>query len=225
MSGLLLANQHRVVRQEINTLDRSSVVSIYPKAISERKPTIEPGIFNIPAGSMKNPQILIVGSSSWWREIDETMPYLEIVNNSIQVARSVVVDYCSGVLASDMVNAMPGLFFIKGVVTLEELKKSHQPELKEAERKQTNMYKDLIRLGDVGWSRSNGNPLSISDDMRMAATELGLDKPWNKDSILLERVACKACGTMITSDIIICPNCKVILNVEKFKTLGMEFAK
>jgi hypothetical protein len=226
MHGMLLMNQHRVVRQEVNELDKSTVVSIFPKEVNEHKPTISPGYFHISPGSLKNPQILVVGSSSWWRELDETMPYLEIVNNSIQVARSVVNDYCSGILGSDMVESMPGLFFVKGEVTLLELQdKKYAAQFKDAERKQTNMFKVLIRLADIAWSRSNGNPLTISDDMRIAATELNLDKPWNKDAAMLERIACKACGTMITSDIIICPNCKVVLNPSRFKEMSMEFAK
>ena len=57
----------RTIRAPINPLDKSTVVSILPKQISERKITIQPGIFEISPGSFDNPAILVVGPSSWWR--------------------------------------------------------------------------------------------------------------------------------------------------------------
>src|SRR3972149_6495957 len=57
----------RVIRAPINPLDRSTVISIYPKDIVEVKHTIQPGIFKIPKGSYKVPSITVIGPSSWWR--------------------------------------------------------------------------------------------------------------------------------------------------------------
>ena len=43
MGMLQLSNRRRrAVRQEINPLDKSTVISIFPKDINETKPTVQP---------------------------------------------------------------------------------------------------------------------------------------------------------------------------------------
>ena len=217
--------KRRTIRAPVNPMDISTVVSIYPKVINEVKHTIQPGRFSIAAGSYDIPALLIVGPSSWWREIDEEQPLLEIPNSSIQIADSIVKDYCNGLLGCNMSDAMPGLFYIPGRFNVAEIKKTYNHLLIEAKNKQDNWYKELINKADSDWARSNGNPLTISEDMRLAAREMKLAKDWMKDFTQLQLVACPACSTRITSNIIICPNCKVILDKVRFKELGMEFAK
>src|SRR3990167_5640556 len=131
----------RVIRAPINPLDRSTVISIYPKDIVEVKHTIQPGIFKIPKGSYKVPSITVIGPSSWWRELDDSQPLLEIPVSSVQVADSIVI-----------------------------LSK-HRTELETAKNRQQNWFANLVKIGDTLWSRSNGNPIAISDDMRLAAQE------------------------------------------------------
>jgi hypothetical protein len=202
--------RRRAVRQPVNPMDKATVVSIYPKDIVEIKHTIEPGRFHIPAGTVKNPALLVVGPSSWWREIDEEQPILEIPVSSIQIADSIVKDYCNGVLACNMGDTMPGLFFIPGEQTLETLKKSYQPELDKAAAKQKKFWSELVKLADALWARSQGNPLAISDDMRLAARELSLQaqKDWMKDFVSVNMVRCKACGSLKNPEYPICATCK-----------------
>jgi hypothetical protein len=76
-------------------MDKTTIVSIYPNEIIETKPTIQPGRFVIPAGSFEKPSITVVGPSSWWREIDMDQPLLEIPVSSVQIADSVIKDYCN----------------------------------------------------------------------------------------------------------------------------------
>jgi hypothetical protein len=114
MGILSLIDTRRTIRAESNPLDKSTVVSIYPRELVERKPTIQPGIFTIPAGSIEKPTLVVVGPSSWWRDIDIEQPLLEIVNGSVQVANSIVVDYCNGLLGCNMRDTMPGLFWVPG---------------------------------------------------------------------------------------------------------------
>jgi len=63
-----------VTRMPINPIDRSTIISIYPKLIHEKKETIEPGIFDISPGRLDNPGILVVGSSSWWSYSGDKKP-------------------------------------------------------------------------------------------------------------------------------------------------------
>lgn len=212
--------KRRTIRGPINPLDKATVVSIYPKEIHERKVTIQPGEFHIHAGSIQHPQILVVGPSSWWRDIDEDQPLLEIPVGAIQIAESVVRDYCNGILACDMSENMPGLFYvpgaktdIKGTVdtsaTLTWIKTEYKSALETAERRQKNWFSLLIKMADSLWARSNGNPLAISDDMRMAARELNLTqtKDWMKDFQMVDMVRCKACGSLKNPLYPICAAC------------------
>jgi hypothetical protein len=218
--------KRRTIRAPVNPLDKSTVVSIFPKHIVERKPTIQPGVFEIKPGTYENPALLVVGPSSWWKEIDENQPLLEIPHSSIVVADSVVKDYCNGLLACDMADNVPGLFFIPGALTVEQVKKDHKDKLDAANLKQKNWYSALVRMADALWSRSNGNPLTISDDMKLAARSLNLmNKEWLKDSQAMELARCVACGFLKNPLYPICSNCKAISDPVKAKELGLVFAQ
>lgn len=202
--------RRRTVRQPVNPMDRATVVSIYPKEFTEVKHTIEPGRFSFQAGSYERPFLLVVGPSSWWREIDEEQPLLEIPVSSIQIADSIVKDYCNGVLGCNMGDSMPGLFYIPGEHTFQSLKKSYQHELDKAAAKQKKFYSTLVMLADALWARSQGNPLAISDDMRLAARELNLTetKDWMRDFKMIDMVRCKACGALKNPEFPICATCR-----------------
>lgn len=216
----------RTIRAPVNPLDKSTVVSILPKHISERKATIQPGIFEIPAGSPEVPSVLVVGTSSWWREVDENQPLLEIPVSSIQVADSIVKDYCNGLLACNMGDMMPGLFYLPGEYTVAKLKAEHSVVLNAALAKQRKWFLELIRIADILWSRSNGNPLSISDDARLACKQLNITaKPWLGDLQTAELVRCVACGSLRNGAFPICQTCKAIVDPELAKKLNLTFAQ
>jgi len=227
MAIMTLGDIHRrLIRAPVNPLDKSTVVSILPKEIDETKHTIQPGRFIIPPGSYDKPALLVVGSSSWWKETDEGQPMLEIPHSSIQIADSIVKDYCNGILACNMGDTMPGLFYVPGNYDVEKLKKEYKKELDDALLRQRNWYSELVKLGDVLWARSNGNPLTISEDMRLAANELNLtNKEWLRDVQIMELVRCKACGSLKNPAYPICPTCKAIDNPELAKKLGLTFAQ
>lgn len=235
---LLSDVKRRTIRAPVNPLDKSTIVSIYPKYIVERKYTIQPGVFEIPAGTYEKPAILVVGPSSWWKEIDENQPLLEIPHSSVQIADSVVKDYCNGIHGCDMGDKMPGLFFVPGAkfnfidntvdiaATTKWILEEKKAELQLAYQRQVNWFKELVRQADSLWSRTNGNPLSISDDMKLAARSLNLmDKEWLKDSQIMELVRCKACGSLKNPLYPVCANCKAIDDPEKAKELGLVFAQ
>jgi len=229
--------KRRTVRAPTNPLDKSTIVSIFPKHIVERKCTIQPGLFEIMPGTYEEPSILIVGPSSWWKEIDENQPLLEIPHSSIVVADSVVKDYCNGLIACDMGDNMPGLFFVPGCkstmkgepdtkTTLDWIKKDHKDKMDAAAIRQKNWYVALVRMADALWSRSNGNPLAISEDMKLAARSLNfINKEWLKDSQVMELVRCNACGHLKNPLYPICSNCKAISDPAKAKELGLVFAQ
>lgn len=194
-----------------NPLDQATIVSIYPKDLNEVKETIFPGKFHVPAGRFEKPSCTVVGPSSWWKDIDIEQPLLEIPVAAVEIARSVIQDYCVGFLACDMNTQMPGFFYIPGAYTPEQVKKEYLLELTKAKQKQDLWFSALIRLANSLWARSNGNPLVIWDEMRMAAREMGKeDVPWIKMDVQMELVKCFACGSLRNPAYPICPTCKNI---------------
>ena len=226
LAGFDGLTRRRTVRSAVNPIDKSTVVSIYPKPINEIRHTTMPSRYHVDAGSYENPALLIVGTASWWREVDEEQPLLEITNSSLQVADSIVKDYCNGILGCNMTDAMPGIFYIPGEFSAITLKAKHQTLIDQARDKQINWYKALVKLADIGWSKSNGNPLTIAEDMRMAAKALGLlEKDWMSDFTMMENVKCQACGSPRNPMFPVCPNCKAIIDPEKAKALNLKFVE
>lgn len=209
----------RVIRGPVNPMDKSTVVSILPKEIDEKKCTIQPGRFIVTPGTFENPSVLVVGPSSWWRDIDGEQPLLEIPTSSIQIAESIVNDYISGMLGCNMADSMPGLFYVPGCKfdnkgepsiseTVKWIKSEYKKELEAANVRQKNWYSILVRLADSLWATSNGNPVAISGDMRLAARELSLTaKDWMRDFQAVEMVRCKACGSLKNPQYPICASC------------------
>jgi len=223
--GIQQANR-RTIRAPVNPMDRSTVISLLPKPISERKATIQPGLFELGPGSYEKPAILIVGPSSWWREVDEGQPLLEIPVSSIQIADSIVKDYCNGLLACNMSDMMPALLYIPGEWTVPKLRNDHPLMLQKALEKQKRWFLELVRIADILWSRSNGNPLSISDDARLACRELNItNKPWLGDTQTAELVRCVACGALRNAQFPICQTCKAIADPDLAKKLNLTFAQ
>lgn len=223
-----LSLSHRmVIRSPANPLDKSTVFSIIPKKIHEIKITITPRDFILEPGSANNPSRLVVGSSSWYRDIDENQPILEIPVYSTVIANSIVTDYSQGILGCDMGESMPGLFFLPGEWTVEDMKKQHPGLLAEAIRKRRNLNEVLVRMADSLWARANGNPLVITDDMRAAAKELNLDhlKEWTKEKLAMELIRCVACGNLRNPAYPICSFCKAVADPVKAKELNLVFAQ
>lgn len=199
------------MRSVRNPFDKSTIVSIYPKDIFERKYTIQPGEFRIPKGSYANPTVLTVGPSSWWRTFEDDQPMLEVQVSSYEVANSVIRDYCNGIVACDMEGATPGLFFVPGEVSTTEVLTKYKEALDAANARQNNWYLALVRMADALWARSNGNPLTIADEMRIAARSLNLnDKDWLKDFQMIQQVRCVACGSMKHPDFPVCSTCRAV---------------
>lgn len=215
--------RRRTIRGPVNPLDKSTVVSIYPKSIHEVKHTIQPGVFDIPAGSLKKPSILVVGPSSWWKELNPEEPLLEIPTSSIVIADSIIKDYANGLIECNMNDLMPGLFYVQGAKSAKQIIDEHQDELKRVAEKQRNWFFALIKAADILWARSNGNPLSVSDDMRMAAEQLDFkDKPWLKDFQTLELTHCPACGVLRNNQFPVCQTCHTIIDRAKYDALNFS---
>jgi hypothetical protein len=209
-------------RAPTNPLDKATIFSIFPREIKERKPTLQPGYFYLDKGSIEKPATLIVGPSSWWKEVDEHQPLLEIPTSAVVIADSIINDYCNGILGCNMADKMPGLFFIPGEISVERMKKEYSKEFDKTIAKQRLWFAELVKMADSLWARTNGNPLSISDDMRDAATSMGLtNKDWMQNFQAMEMIRCIACGSMRNPLYPMCGNCKSIVDIPLAQKLGI----
>lgn len=209
----------------INPLDLSTVFSIYPKEIKDYKVTLDPPNVYIPQAFPDKPVRLLVKPASWWKDIDPDQPLLEIPQSTIVIAQAIVRDYCNGMLECDMGEKMPGLFYLPGDISVEELKGKHKPIYDQAIKRQENWFRSLIRLGDIMWSRSRGNPLAIPDDSVIAARMMNVkDKAWTQDMKREDFTPCPACGEMRNANFPICNSCKVVVDTKKFQEMGLKFA-
>ncbi len=212
------------VRAEVNPLDKASIVSIFPFDIHEVIHTIQPSSYFIPKGSIEKPTIVVIGGASWWREINEDEPLLEIPVPAITVAKNLVDNWVSGLLDVQFGLQQPGVFAIPGVVTEKVLRENYRDALAAAETKQKEWMLALIKSADKDWARSNGNPLSVNDLSRHAARTLNIEKPWIKDYQAAALVNCVACGSLRNPVYPICPSCRNIVDAELAKKLGIKAA-
>lgn len=201
----------RAVRGPVNPLDKSTVISIYPRPIVFRNCTLQPGRWEIAAGSSEKPAFLLIGPSSWFKDVGPDEPLIEIVQSSVQIGESLVKDYINGMFAVKIGEAEPGLFFIPGEVDEERLKSEYKNLLASMVIKQRAYYQTLMKFADSLWARSNGNPLAINDEMRLAARTLGSqDRDWMKEHANVGMVPCFACGAFKHPDYAICRECHSI---------------
>jgi len=222
MAGMTITpTNKRTIRQQTNPLDKATIVSVYPKPLRATYETIQPGKFYIEAGSESNPSVLVVGPSSWWRDIGEEMPLIEIPNGSLLIAQAIVTDYCNSMIEVDEISS-PGFFYVPGELNVSEIMDKYSKTLKETIQKQKNWFHNLVKIADADWARSNGNPKHISDLSRMAAVELGFkDRDWMKNTVQAEKIKCVACGNLRNPEYPICPSCNRVVDVALAKKLGI----
>lgn len=241
LSEVFSKQRFNYYRAPVNPLDKYTIVSTYYKPIRACKATITPGNFFVPAIEKDDDiALLVVGSSSWWREIDEEQPPVEIPVPSVHVAESIVNDFCNGLVGCNMNDKMPGFFLVPGPGNMIQatdfskvdyevlkvaIKKEYSKEISLARERQKGWFQELILIADVSWARTNGNPLSVSDDSRMAAEKLGIkNKPWMQDFVSYELTACPACGQLRNPNFPVCGNCKAVVDRAKFDALGLKYA-
>lgn len=200
--------------------DKSTIFSIYPQEINEYKITLFPPHYNIPAGTFEKPGSLVIGAGSWWKDVPESNQLIEIVHNSLDVAESVINDYVIGLIAYTP-DSYPGLFYVPEEISAKDAKVKYVKEFAEADKKQRNWYLRLVNFADQVWSKQP-NPAVISAHMRLAATSLGLDKDWLKNYAAAAMSKCPACGALRDTNFPVCASCNMIVDPEKFKSLGIQ---
>jgi len=197
-----------------------SVVNLLPFELNETKPMMIPSHFTVPAAVGDIPGIGYIKEGLSWIPnplIEEGKPgsSFKQITTPAEMARSICEDYNGAHIALGD-DAKPGLFWVEGKMTYEEIQKYHPEELATARRQQKNWFTRLVNLADADWQK-NKNMLAVSDLQRIAANSLGVKKEWvafiNPD----ENIKCPMCSVTISSDSVICSSCKYIVRPDKYK--------
>lgn len=207
-----------------NKIMGCTVVSLVPFAISESKPGLIPRLFKIPASDGKEPQVLVVKDARHNVYIDETRGSLSVRDAADEVARSIVEDFIAGQLAiSDGVH--PALFYAIGEWNSKDIREKFSDDFNEAMIAQRRWFIEICKIADNDWNRYHQHNV-ISDFQRKAGELLGYIKEeheWIAPSLIMASIRCPACNASVASGIVICTNCRCILDSERYKKL--EFAK
>lgn len=219
----------------INEADKCTIVSVYPDEIITIKPTLTPSIFVIPkCNDIKNDfELSVIGPASWWKELEENQPFLEIPTGSVIMAASVINDWANGLPDCNMGDRMPGLFFIPGEWDKKSIKAYKTKQgitfemlLVDARKKQKAWFEEILNTTDVMYARTGGNPRTVGKLSKIAAIELGEEKnkPWMANIVTKSLDNCPSCGEMINLNYPICKHCKAVVNEARAKELGLKFA-
>jgi hypothetical protein len=200
--------------------DASTVFSIVPFAISESKPGIYPGIFNIPAcmDEQEPTRLCIDKPSKHMMMVGGKKDPIAIDTPSYELARSVVDDFLSDQIFSSP-EAHPGLIWIQGELSVNEFKTKYMREHVDMIKTQDRWFLKIISETDQDWNKTH-NLRVASNQARFAARKFGLDKEWLRDEqIALEHDVCPACSTKNPPRNVICMNCKCVLKPALYEKL------
>jgi hypothetical protein len=199
----------------------ATIVSLVPLPISEKKPGLYPGQFDIPGADDDDVEVLVVGISKHYTYLDSDRGSITQENPPAKVARSIVNDYIQDSLMVDE-SAHPGLFYVMGKHTKEEVKEKFPEKIKEARDKQYEWFKRLVVAADDMWAKDRRH-VAITNMQRVAARVLGLDKEWKAipkpdvNAPVMQK--CPACFAVTHPQQIVCAACNCILDQEAYANL------
>lgn len=196
-----------------------TVVSMLPFELLEEKPHMLPATFRVPAAKDGKFGILHVEEGIHYIPnplIDEGKPGSSIKQTTMpdEMARSIVEDYANSQVALSAEGG-PGIFWIRGRLTLTEVKNDYDELVDHYAERQKIWFHSLCSLADADWHK-NKNMLAVSDLQRMAALFLGVKADW-VEMRMEETVKCPMCTGDVNPNAIVCSACKYILKPELYK--------
>jgi predicted hydrocarbon binding protein len=203
--------------------DVSTVISILPIAIWERKPGLIPGEYRIPA--VKDPRrdmnLLLVERAQFPVYIDENRPSLVVPEPSDKVCASIVRDFSIGIQGYEPDIAEPGLTWVPGEVTKLEIEAKMSEALADLRAKQEKWFSNLVEQADDDWGKYHMRRM-ISHLQRVACQILNLEREWNiareiEKQSDIDMTPCKFCRAMVHHEAIVCQFCQGILNLSRYK--------
>lgn len=196
--------------------DVSTVVSILPLDICERKPGLIPGEFRLPAVKRAGDlELLVVERCIHAVYLDEARPRLIVPDPSDSVAASIVNDFKGAMHGHGYVPdlAEPGIDWVPGEYPNTPEGKQlfvsvNNALLKDMTEKQNRWFEALVNFADDDWMRYHRHSF-ITKIQRHAALSLGLtSKEWLTEQAVQEAASkCRWCFTMIHPEAVVCGSC------------------
>lgn len=200
-----------------------TVVSFIPFDLREEKPGLIPNVYIIKEGSEENPSITHIPGAKHYVYLDGDRGSLPVRDASFEVARSIVDDFSSAQLGiSD--GCMPGIFFVPGRLSWEEVQKQYPQVIIQAKISHRRWMHKLIEMADDDWN-SYHNHKVIADFQRTFADIMKIDSkthPWMNIQNTVDSSSCPACGAAFRPGTVVCGTCKCVLDKEKY--VELEFA-
>lgn len=194
-----------------------TVVSFVPIQLHEEKPHLFPAVYVLPAAKKNEFVLLHVGESHHFipDPFDEKRNYKQVTPPH-EMARSICDDYNTAHIGTDSESG-PGLFWVHGRLTIQQVKDKHSDLLEFYQKRQTKWFHNLVSIADADWEK-NKNRLAVSDLQRIAAQYLGIQKDWVIATIQ-ENMTCPFCKALISVDSVKCYNCKEVVNPVAYKKM------
>lgn len=207
--------------EDFKSSSGATIVSICNFPITEDKTGITPNNFKIPKAEFGRVSVLHVEDGFFYVYIDDARGSIRSITPALRMARSIVEDYSNAQLAKT-VDAEPGLFYVQGHYTIEEIEAKFPDEIKEARRKHTNWAERLVTIADDMYAANNKRS-AVSDRSRDAARFLALDRVWLKVTPTIAPIAnvvfktCPVCFENVHPEAIVCRSCKAVLDKKKYE--------
>lgn len=196
---------------------KATVVSLLPyETPPEEKPHILPSTFRIPVAPKGGLAVLHVGEGRYNVPNHFDDRNIPVVVSPDEMARSIVEDFVSAQIALDE-GAGPGLFWVKGELSVEDVLSNYPEEVEAARARQKKWFQSLVSLADADFTK-NRNRLSISDIQKAAAREMNITREW-VDFTPQELMKCPFCMSAISPEAVKCQVCNEIVNKEKYKEM------
>lgn len=191
-------------------MSKATIVSICPFELREEKPGLIPGVFIIPPAKEGDFNILVISDSKHTIRIPVQGNKITLTEDAHILAESIVQDRMTGQLLYRS-DCHPGLFWVPGELTKEQIVKQFPDKLQEAHLKQRNWYRALCKLADDDWNNYHQHKF-ISDIQRHAAKVMGLERDWLLVDMTDGPSKCPACFTNVDPRATICYNCKTVIH-------------
>ena len=195
-----------------------TVVSMVPYALREYKPQLMPGTFVIPAADEGDIQILHVDNCKYPIYLGEDRGYVQVTTLAEEVSQSIVDDFICAQLALDE-DARPGMFWVEGAHSKDEILKKFPEKIAEAKRVQRNWYTRIIKLADSDFAKTK-SIRAIPDVAFKAAKALRLENlPWMLIDNSQSQKFCPFCKSPVEAAAAICAKCSHIVNKPLYDAL------
>jgi hypothetical protein len=202
----------------------ATVVSVLPWDLHERKPGVYPGEFFIKGVDDPNLELTVLGidESVYYVPLALDRPSFPVRAPAIEIAASIVNDYCNSILAATAV-AHPGMFAVNAPLMEADVIDEYAAELHEARESQNMWMERLVRIADDDWQRYQQHKV-VSDIQRRAAKVLNLEREWAKDLTMDRMNKCPSCKAVIDPLAIVCSNCNFVIDEKQHELIKHRYA-